>query len=326
MIFSVDVMGYENDISESIKACRDFCKKNNDVKIILVGDETKIKMHLKSNDNFTIHHASEEILMTDDPLTIRNKKNSSMYQAIELVKLNKADGVLSAGNTSCFVFLSYIILGKIKGISKIGFMPFMPTRKGNGVNFIDVGANKECDALDLVSFAKMGKIYIEKVRQIKNPKIGILNIGTEENKGLNYHIEANKLLKNEKNINYIGFIESRELLEGNNVDLIVSDGFVGNITLKALEGTFKTVAKSLLDTRKKPLFGWLWFLLSLPNLLKIKKKFDYKNNAGAIVIGLNKIAVKTHGSADYKQFYSSLRLLKETVNANLIKILEEEFK
>lgn len=325
MIFSVDVMGFENDINESIKACRDFCKKNNDVKIILVGDKEKIQSKLKPSDNFEIVHAPEEIKMTDDPLSIRKKTNSSMYKAIELVKENKADGVLSAGNTSCYVFLTFIILGKIPGVTKCGFMPYMPTINGRGVNFLDVGANKECDAIDLVNFAKMGSIYVEKVRNIKNPKVGILNIGTEDNKGLAYHIEANKILKEIKNINYIGFVESRELLE-EKVDLIISDGFVGNIALKTLEGTFKTVMKSLLGTRKKLLFGWLWFLLSIPNLLTIKNKYDYKNNAGAIVLGLNKIAIKTHGSADYKQFYSSLRLLKETIKTDLINILEKEFK
>lgn len=325
MIFSVDVMGFENDIREAINACRDFCKKNKDVKIILVGDKERIKKEIKSSDNFEIVHASEEIKMTDDPISIRKKTNSSMYKAIELVKENKADGVLSAGNTSCYVFLTFLILGKIPGITKCGFMPYMPTINGRGVNFLDVGANKECDATDLVNFARMGSIYIEKVRNVKNPKVGILNIGTEDNKGLSYHIEANKLLKEVKNINYVGFVESRYLLE-EKVDLIVSDGFVGNIALKALEGTFKTVLRSLLGTRKKPLFGWLWFLLSIPNLLTIKNKYDYKNNAGAIVLGLNNIAVKTHGSADYKQFYSSLRLLKDTVKADLINILKREFE
>ena len=325
MIFAVDVMGFENSINEAIKACRDFLKKNRGIKIILVGNKNEILTFLKPKDTFTICDATDVITMTDDPLKIRKKTESSMYKAIELVKNNEADGVLSAGNTSCYVFLTYILLGKIEGISKCAFMPFMPSRKGNGVNFLDVGANKECDSIDLVNFAKMGDIYIKRIRKIENPKVGILNIGTEDNKGLAHHIEANAKLKKQNNINYIGFVESREMLEGK-VDLIVSDGFTGNIALKTLEGTFKTVAKSLIDTAKKPIFGWLWFLLSIPNLLSIRKKYDYKNNAGAVVMGLKKIAVKTHGSADYKQFYSSLRMLKDISNSNLINILENEFK
>lgn len=254
MILAVDVMGFENDVSQAINACYQFCQKNKDVFIILVGDQNQILKHLKPNHPFKIHHCSEVILMTDSPIAVRNKVNSSMYQAIMLVKENKADAVLSAGNTACYVFLTTLLLGRIKGVSKSAFMPFMPTRNGVGVNFIDVGANKIVDEFDLLSFAKMGKIYVEKVRNIINPRIGILNIGTEDDKGLDYHIKANKLLKSESSLNYVGFIESRELLEGK-IDLIIADGFTGNLVLKAMEGTFKTALYSLLDTLKKPLFG-----------------------------------------------------------------------
>lgn len=322
MILSVDVMGFENPIENAIQACRDFIKKNKDVKIILVGDENKIKPHLKEGDNFTIEHAPDEIKMTDEPLTARHKKDSSMYKAIMLVKENKADGVLSAGSTACYVFLTFLLLGRMKNVSKPAFMPFMPTRNNRGVNVLDVGANKECDANDFVCFAKMGNIYLKEVRKINNPSIGILNIGTEDNKGHESQIEANKILKSDKTLNYKGFVESRTILEGE-TDLIVCDGFTGNIVLKALEGCFKTVIGSFKDLYKKP-SGWLGFLFSIAVFLKLKKKYDYKNNAGAIVLGLNKIAVKTHGSADYKQYYSSLRMLKETIDADLITVLGKE--
>lgn len=323
MILSVDVMGFENPINDAIKACRDFLKKHNDVKIILVGDKKRIEPCLLASDNFEICHASDEIKMTDDPISCRNKKESSMYKAIMLVKENKADGVLSAGSTACYVFLTFLLLGKIANVSKPGFMPFIPTRNGRGINLLDVGANKECSAEDILCFAKMGNIYLKEVRKINNPEIAILNIGTEDNKGLNYHVEANKLLKQEEKLNYIGFVESRTILEGN-ADLILTDGFNGNLVLKALEGTFKTIINSFFDLYKKP-SGWLGFLFSIGVLLKLKKKYDYKNNAGAIVIGLNKIAVKTHGSADYKQFFSSLRMLRDTVKVDLITILNKEF-
>lgn len=323
MILSVDVMGFENPVENAIKACRDFIKKNKNVKIILVGDKNKIQPCLKPKDNFEIVHADDVIKMTDEPISTRNRKQSSMYKAIELVKENKADGVLSAGNTSCYVFLTFLLLGKIKNVTKCAFMPFLPTRDGVGLNIIDVGANKECDAQDLLCFAKMGNIYVKNVRKIKNPRIGVLNIGTEDNKGLKYHIESNLLLKKDKNLNYKGFVEPRGLLDGG-TDLLVCDGYSGNIVLKSLEGCFKTVIGSFFDFYKKP-SGWLGLIFSITVLLKLKHKFDYKNNAGAIVIGLNKIAVKTHGSADYKQFYSSLRMLKETVDADIINVLNKEF-
>lgn len=324
MILSVDVMGFENPINDAIRACRDFKKKFNHIKLILVGDENKIKQFLKSDDEFEIVHASDEIKMDDNPLFIRNKKESSMYKAIQLVANNQADGVLSAGSTACYVALCYLLLKKIDDVSKIAFMPYIPTRYKNGLNLLDCGANKVNDANDLIDYAIMGHLYAKHVRKINNPKIGLINIGTEDDKGLDHIIEAHKKLKENKKINYVGFIEPRYLLE-EQVDVAISDGFVGNIVLKTLEGTAKSIGKSLFDEMKKP-WGWLGLLFSIVPLLQLKRKYDYKNNAGAFVIGLNKIAIKTHGSADYKQFYSSLRMLKETIDSNFLDTLKESKK
>lgn len=322
IVISVDVMGFENSSNDAIKACRDFVKKNNNVKLILVGDPNIIKPFLLKENEFRIIEATDVISMEDEPMSVRSRKESSMYQAILAVKNNEADGVLSAGNTACYVFLTHLLIGKIPNISKHGFMPFVPTRIGNGFNLLDVGANKECDANDLITFAKMGDLYAKSVRKISNPKIAIANIGTEDNKGLERHIEANKILKNDKTINYIGFVEPRDLMEGV-ADVVITDGFVGNIILKTLEGTAKSISKALKDELKKPA-GWLG-LLGFMAFKRLKNKFDYKNNAGAIVIGLNKPVVKTHGSADYQQFYSSLRMLKETIENDVTSKIKENF-
>ena len=316
MILSVDIMGFENPVNEAIKACRDFQNKNKDVKIVLVGNKEIIVKHLKFVDEFEIIDATDVIKMNDNPLFVRNKKESSMYKAIKLVADNKADGVLSAGSTPCYVALSYLLLNKLEHFSKIAFMPFIPTRYKKGFNLLDCGANKVVSGNDLVDFAYMANLYCKFVRKIKNPKIGLINIGTEDDKGLEYIIEAHKILKEKKDLNYIGYIEPRYLIE-EYVDIALSDGFVGNIVLKTLEGTAKSVGNALMDELKKPL-GWLGLIFGLPPLLRLKKKFDYKNNAGAFVLGLQKIAFKTHGSADYKQFYSSLRMLKETVDSNVL--------
>lgn len=322
MRLSVDVMGFENNINEAIRACRDFVKKNKNVQIILCGDKDIIKKYLKQENEFEIIDAKDFVTMEDEPISSRTKKESSMYKAILAVKNNETDGVLSAGNTACYVFLTFLLLGKIKGISKHAFMPFVPTRNNKGLNLLDVGANKECDAVDLVNFAKMGKVYSESVRKVNNPKVAIANIGTEDNKGLQRHIEANKILKTDKSINYVGFIEPRYIMEGT-VDVVVTDGFIGNIILKTLEGTAKTISSTLKDELKKP-SGWLGFL-GFAAFKRLKRKFDYKNNAGAIVMGLEKVAVKTHGSADYKQFYSSLRMLKETIENDVVTKIKEQF-
>ncbi|MEG2198460.1 MAG: phosphate acyltransferase PlsX [Malacoplasma sp.] len=324
MKLAVDVMGFENDINEAISACRDFVKKFNEVTIILVGDETQINRNLISGDKFEIVHASDVIGMDDNPMSVRHRSDSSMYKAINLVAKDLADGVLSAGSTPCYVGLTFMLIGKIENVSKIGFMPYVPTRNNAGFNFLDVGAQKLCTGKDLLHFALMANIYVKNVRQIKNPTIGILNIGTEDNKGLDYHVEANKLLSEAKDINYIGFVESRNLLEGN-TDIVISDGYSGNLVLKAIEGAAKTITSALKDELKKP-SGWLGLIFSISPLLRLKKKFDYKNNAGALVIGLNKVAIKTHGNADYKQFFSSLKMLKESIEFNIINDIKEKFK
>ncbi|MGL4948259.1 MAG: phosphate acyltransferase PlsX [Mycoplasma sp.] len=326
MKLAVDVMGFENDITEAINACQKFQEKN-DVEIILVGNEVKIKKALtkKQKNIFIIEHAEDVIEQTDEMFAIRTKKDSSMLKAIKLVVDNKADGVLSAGNSSLFVFLSYQQFGLIKGVLKPGFMPYIPTFDSKGMNIIDVGASKECNSIDLYKFALMGHIYTS-CRGIDKPRIGVLNIGTEKHKGFSWHQEVDKMLSNNEELNYIGYVESKELLSGG-VDLLITDGYTGNVLLKTLEGTMKTIFSNILGYYKK-FPNVLLFPFSASMLLKMKKKFDYKNNAGAFVLGLNKIAVKTHGSADYKQFYSALRMLKESIDNNILdkikKIVEDE--
>jgi glycerol-3-phosphate acyltransferase PlsX len=235
MKLAVDVMGFENNINEAILACRDFQRHNKNVSFILVGKEDKINPLLKKSDGFVVHHANDIIKMDDDPMGALRKTNTSMYQAIQLVADNKADGVLSAGSTTVYVALVYYLLKLIPGINKPAFMPFLPTANGRGLTMLDVGANKTCNGKDLYQFAVMAKIYCQLIRNIFQPEIGIINIGTEDNKGFDYHQEAHQLLKQDKQLNYVGFVETRNLLKGE-IDIAITDGYTGNITLKALEG------------------------------------------------------------------------------------------
>lgn len=319
---ALDVMGFENNISEAIRASREFIKKNPKVKIILVGNKDFIKPHLKNESEFEILHTDIEIKQDDTILSLRSKKDSSMQKAIELVKDNKADGVLSAGNSAIYVFLTYQIFGLMDEVKKIGFIPFVPTFKGNGFNIVDVGASIDCDENDIYNFAIMGSITAQS-RGIQKPRIGLLNIGVEKHKGFDWHKKVDQKLRDNSSINYVGYVESKNLLQGI-CDVVVADGYTGNVLLKTLEGTSKSIMYYLLSKYKKwyNLFG---LLFSLPVLLAFKKKFDYKNNAGAFVLGVNKIAVKTHGSADQKQFYSSLRMLKESIEFDLLNKLKKEF-
>ena len=318
-----DVQGFENDLIHAITAARNFVKNNDKIEIILVGDEIKIKEFFKKPNEFKIVNAPETITQDDTILSLRFKKNTSMHKAIQLVKNNEADGVLSAGNSAVYVFLTYQSFGLINGINKIGFIPYVPTFKGTGFNIVDVGASINCQEDDIYNFALMGNVAA-KTRGIKKPKIGLLNIGVEEHKGFEWHHNLNQRLKENKNINYIGFVESKNLLDGI-CDVVVCDGYTGNVLLKTLEGTSKSIMYYLLSKYKKwyNIFG---LVFSLPVLLAFKKKFDYKNNAGAFVLGVNKIAVKTHGSADVKQFYSALSLLKESIEFQLLEKLKKELE
>ncbi len=323
MKLAVDVMGFENDVSCAVKACSDFARKNN-VEIILVGDEALIKPHLKSKDTrLEVVHCQDYVTQDDTVFSLRTKKSTSMHVAMELVIRNKADGVLSAGNSAVYVFLAYQKFGLIDGITKPGFMCYVPSFGKNGFNMLDVGASKEVDAYDLYMFAVMANIYCPS-RGVKHPSIKILNIGTEKHKGFERHIQADELLKQNKKLNYQGFVESKELLNGV-CDVVLTDGYSGNICLKAMEGSVKTVFTNILKPYKNPLAA-IFFPFIAPVLLKMKKKFDYKNNAGAFVLGLNHIAVKTHGSADYKQFYSALRMLKESIDLKVLDKIKKEVK
>lgn len=320
----LDTMGFENSIQEPIIAARKFVKDFSDVEIILVGDKNKIFPHLKDNHEFEIHHTTMEINQDDDVLNaLRTKSNSSMAVAMDLVQSGIGDGVLSAGSTPCFVGMSYFKFGVIKNISKPALIPSFPSSNGKGFNMLDVGANIEVSSDDLVSFALMANTYVQKTKNIKAPTIGLLNIGTEETKGLDFIRQAHKILKLNKEINYVGFVESRDLLKGE-TDIVVSDGFTGNICLKAMEGSFKVLIGEFKKGYKKPT-NWLGALFSIGVFRGIKKTFDYRNNAGAIFLGLNKVAVKTHGSADWKQFYSSLELTRKTINSGVIETLVKQF-
>ena len=237
MKIAVDVMGFENEISEAVKACRQFMKKNPDVQIILVGEQTQIQACLQPQDTFLIEHAPEVITQDDTILSLRTKKQSSMEKAIQLVQDNQADGVLSAGNSAIYVFLTYQKLGLLEGVQKIGFMPYVPTLKGTGFNLLDVGASTECEGVDLYHFAQMGHIAAQ-ARGINQPRIGLINIGTEKHKGFTRHHEADALLRADHQLNYIGFIEPKDLLNGI-CDVAVTDGYSGNLVLKSTEGTAK---------------------------------------------------------------------------------------
>lgn len=323
MKIAFDIMGGDNPITEAIAAARKFKKKFSNVSIVLVGNQNQIFKHIEHNE-FEVVHADEIVEMTDTPLNAMRKVNSSMYQAIKLVADHKADGVLSAGCTPCYVALLFFLLKPIEGIRLLGFAPTLPTLKNRPCILCDCGANINCEANDLLNFAKMANIYSQSYYHIENPKIGLINIGSEEHKGLPIHSQSAKLLESDPTINYVGFIESNNILSGV-IDVAICDGYTGNLVLKSLESGLKTISILLKDEFKKPT-NWFGAIFSFFAIKSIKKRFDYRNYAGAVILGLNAPAVKTHGSADTLQFFSALTSIYKLIEAQLAQKIKKVIK
>ncbi|MCV3728462.1 phosphate acyltransferase PlsX [Ureaplasma miroungigenitalium] len=321
-----DVMGYENPLSHAINAARNFVKKHPEVEITLVGDEQLIRPLFTSQNEFPILHANEFISQDDSVLSIRHKRDSSLSMAFKKLKDDSSyQGLLSAANSAVFVYYAYSIIGLIDHIKKPAFMPFVPTVDGVGLNLLDVGASIEVDEYDLLNYAIMAKVIAAK--RVTNPVVKILNIASEEIKGNALVKKANALFKEhdkELNLNYQGFIEPKTILE-HPADVIVTDGFSGNLVLKSLEGTAKTLTSFLKQEYKKKRHC-LAALFSIPIFKKMKSFFDYRNTAGAFVLGTKSILVKAHGSADEKQFSASLNVLYDNIKNNALEEITENLK
>ncbi|MFD1471145.1 phosphate acyltransferase PlsX [Companilactobacillus mishanensis] len=321
MKIAVDAMGGDNApqvVVEGIEKARD---EWSDLEFVLYGDEEQIKKYLKDSKNITIVHTDEEILGTDEPVkAIRSKKNSSMVRAAKSVKDGETDALFSLGNTGALLAAGIFIVGRIKQVDRPALMPTLPvTNSPLGVNILDVGANAEAKATYLQQWAVMGSIYATDVKQIKEPRVALLNNGTEEDKGDTLHKEAFDLLKNTEEINFIGNVESGDLLAGV-ADVIVTDGFTGNAALKATEGTatilLKELKKALMDNG---IFTKLGAAIVAPSLKGIKDMFDTSRAGGAVLLGLKSPVIKAHGAANVETIFYTVKqiydmLLNDTVN------------
>lgn len=308
---ALDAMGGDNAPYEVIKGAVDALNKDESVKIYLCGDETAIKENLeKISPNFTsdrleIVHCSEVIEMSEPPVNaIRRKKDSSIVRGMTLVKEGTCDAFVSAGSSGAILVGGQVIVGRIKGVERAPLAPLIPTEKGASL-LIDCGANVDARPNQLVQFAKMGSIYMEHVMGVKSPKVGIVNIGAEEEKGNMLVKETFPLLKNCLDINFVGSVEAREIPKGD-CDVIVCEAFVGNVILKFYEG----VGKSLLNVIKGGLMSNLrskiGALLIKPALKSTLKKFDASEYGGAPLLGLNGLVVKTHGSSKAKEVTTTI--------------------
>lgn len=322
----LDAMGGDYAPAEVVKGAVE-AAKDETVTIILVGDQAKVGLELKKypkKNNIETIHASEDISMSEHPVeAVRTKKDASINVAMRLVKEGKADAVVSAGSTGAVMTAALFGLGRIKGIERPAICGVLPSVKGH-VGLLDIGANADCRPSHLVQFAYMGRAYVEKVIGVNNPRIGLLNIGEEDEKGNELSVAANKLLRNEviNGLNFVGNVEGKDLLEGA-ADVIVCDGFVGNVVLKLAEGLVFSLTKLL-----KQQFFRFWpaligLLLQLPALSNVKSRMDYSEYGGAPLLGVNGIVIITHGRAKSKTIKNSIRAAAVAVKQNLIEALTQ---
>lgn len=248
-----------------------------------------------------------------------------MVLAAKAVKEGQADAVLSAGNTGALLAAGIFVVGRIKQIARPGLLSTLPTLDGQGIDMLDLGANAENTPEHLHQYAVLGSFYASNVRGIKNPRVGLLNNGTEVSKGDPLRKETYELLSQDASINFIGNVEARELMNGV-VDVLVTDGFTGNAVLKTMEGTAKSIMKQLKTaTLSGGLRAKLGALLLKPSLSKLKESLDYESAGGAVLFGLKAPLVKSHGSSDAKAIFSTIRQIRTMLESQVVAKLVEEF-
>lgn len=324
---AIDAMGGENAPEAIVQAVLQAKTELKETKFILFGDQAKIKKLVGSDtDQIEIVGTTEVINDEDEPVkAIRTKKDSSLVVAAQYVKQGKADALLSLGNSGSILASGIFIIGRIKGIARPGFMPTLPVKNSDdGFNMIDVGANAKTKPEYILNWAKMASYYAEKVRGIRNPRVALLNNGSESDKGDDVHQEAYQLLLDSE-LNFIGNIEGNELLEGK-ADVVATDGFTGNAVLKNIEGTSSVLIHLLKDNLLNSGFLVKIGALLIKNALKgLVSKFDVDKYGGAVLLGLDAPVVKTHGRSDQRAVYFTIKQVDKILKENIIDKFRAEF-
>ncbi len=326
IVLSVDMMSGDHGVNVTVPACIKFLKDNLEVKLILVGDRDTIYKHIGGNlslfsDRIEIIHSSEVVVMDESPQNaMRNKKDSSMRVAINQLKDDKAHAIISSGNTGALMAISRYVLRTIKGIDRPAIAKLIPTIRGD-ICVLDLGANVESTPEHLLQFGIMGSQLMRAVTRKHNPSVGLLNIGTEDIKGHDGIKKAAELFK-KSSLNFYGNVEGDDINKGT-VDVVVCDGFTGNVALKTMEGVAKMIAYLLKEAFTSSIMSKLMALAAYPVLKKVKSRLDPRKHNGAVLLGLNGLVIKSHGGADEVAFYYALEQAYHEVNAGVISLLKE---
>lgn len=307
MKIAIDAMGGDHAPKEIVEGVFQAVEDFKDVEFLLYGDEVKMAPYLKQHERVQIIHCSEVIEGTDEPVrAVRRKKDASMVRMAQAVADGEADACVSAGNTGALMAAGLFIVHRIDGIDRPALATTLPTLDGAGFDMLDLGANADAKPENILQYAIMGSIYAKQVRGIEKPTVGLLNIGTEDKKGNDLTKQAFKLLKEQNDINFIGNVEARELLN-HAADVVVTDGFTGNMVLKTIEGVagniFAMLKEEFLSSTKTKVAA----MMMKNNLKNLKTKMDYSEYGGAPLFGLKAPVIKAHGSSKAQAIYSAIR-------------------
>ncbi len=337
MIILLDAMGGDNapdaNIKGAIKAINEI-----EAEVCLIGNKdiinNKIKEFYGKNDikeispRLSIYHTTETIEMCDIPTqAIKQKKDSSMVVGFRLLKEGKGDVFISAGNSGALLTGATLLIGRIRGIDRPAIAGILPSYKGR-LMLMDCGANTNCKPINLLQFAQMATIYNRNTFGIEHPTVGLLNIGTEETKGNDLVKESYQLLKEkaeELDINFVGNVEGRDAFSGK-LDILIADGYTGNVFLKTVEGVGKLVKRTLTESIKKNIFTTIGAIPALPSINNLKKAMDYKEYGGALFLGVKKPVVKAHGSSDAKVFEFTIKQAEQFVKNKAVEKMIEKFE
>jgi phosphate acyltransferase len=326
---AVDAMGGDNAPFMVISGAEKALVRYPEIEYIFFGDEKKIKPLIEKHSALKGHHSvvhTDEVVSSHEKpsIALRQGKKSSMALAIKAVKNGDADSVVSAGNTGALMAMGKIYLRMLDGVARPAITTFFPTSK-NDIVMLDLGANIECDENNLLQFAIMGEVFAQTVIGVKDPKVGLLNIGSEEAKGHDEIKKAAELLKEHPSIDYYGFVEGDDISKGT-VDVIVADGFSGNIALKTMEGTARFFNSMLTRTFKSSVFSMLGYLFARKAFKKLKAKMDPRKYNGAVLLGLKGVCVKSHGGTDAFGFSNAVSVAHDMVkyksNEEILKLLK----
>ena len=326
---ALDAMGGDSGTGVVAAAAKVVLENNPALTLILVGDEQRVRQALNDvglteSAKVQIHHTTEVVEMTDPPsVAMRSKKDSSMRVAINLVKEGRADACVSAGNTGALMAIARFVLKTLKGIDRPAICTTIPAMQGH-THMLDLGANIDCTAEHLHQFAVMGATLAAAVDNKDNPRVGVLNIGAEDIKGNEQVKEAGRLIA-QSDLNYIGFVEGNEIYN-EEVDVVVCDGFVGNVSLKSSEGVARMIGYYLMEEFKRNAISKLVGLLALPIIKSFRSRIDWRQYNGASLLGLQGIVVKSHGSADAAAFANAINVAVLEVHKSVPEMIAEHIE